>query len=764
MQSNNEHTRSVFARRMLWVAVATVALGIADGLRREPPTLLAAVGVLEQFTGPTSSQPLALTANGAFLVAANPDNNSVSFFDVRSDRNRRVATVPVQTEPWGVAFLPNGSKAFVANTVSGTVSIMRTNIANGVIRRPHAHVAVGTEPYGLALTPNGTKLYVTNARSGNVSVIDTATEVVVNTIAVGPEPRGLAITNDGDGDDEDETVYVTQFLSSLVAGKIDGADDAKAGHVIAISAATDTVITDVVLNPIADTGFKAAGDALARIAPGTDFTFTTGAYPNQLNSLGIKGGFAYVPNTGASPNGPVRFDVNTHSLLSVLNRSTQTDANQTINMHLAVAQQTGLPKLFITQPWAIAFKNAADEGYVVSAASNIVVKVAVDPADGSAEVQSNPLDPTRVLQVKVGKNPRGIVVNDTDTRAYVMNYVSRDVSVLDLTGAVETVMATIPSASLPTPGTVADTIHIGKELYNTSVGEFDPAPSTTTPIVGRMSNNGWGGCSACHSPFGLSDNVVWIFPAGPRRTISQHQDFDQTDPTRSLMRVLNWSANRDEQEDFELNIRAVSGGQGIIVQADGVTPATDVVDLTPLASGGRTQLEVRGVGGWDAIKAFVQFGIRSPISPVLDTDPDVIGGRALFISANCQQCHGGPQWTSSRVRFTPPPDPSQVVAGQVIAELRQVGTFDPTLFNEVRQNAAPPLGADGFVPPSVLSIHAFAGTFFHGGAASSLDDVLNNVTHRSAGTGGVDTLTNAADRSKVVDFLLSIDAATIPIP
>jgi cytochrome c peroxidase len=170
------------------------------------------------------------------------------------------------------------------------------------------------------------------------------------------------------------------------------------------------------------------------------------------------------------------------------------------------------------------------------------------------------------------------------------------------------------------------------------------------------------------------------------------------------------------------------------------------------------------VGGWDAIKAFVQFGIRSPISPVLDTDPDVIGGRALFISANCQQCHGGPQWTSSRVRFTPPPDPSQVVAGQVIAELRQVGTFDPTLFNEVRQNAAPPLGADGFVPPSVLSIHAFAGTFFHGGAASSLDDVLNNVTHRSAGTGGVDTLTNAADRSKVVDFLLSIDAATIPIP
>src|SRR5205807_246059 len=61
------------------------------------------------FSGPTSSQPLALTADDAFLVVANPDNNSVSFFDMRFDRNRRLATVPVQIEPNGVAILPNGS-------------------------------------------------------------------------------------------------------------------------------------------------------------------------------------------------------------------------------------------------------------------------------------------------------------------------------------------------------------------------------------------------------------------------------------------------------------------------------------------------------------------------------------------------------------------------------------------------------------------------------------------------------------------------------
>lgn len=718
---------------------------------------------LNVFAGPTSSQPLALSADGAFLVVANPDNNSVTFFDLRSDRNRRVAEVPVQGEPNGVAFLPNGSKAYVANTVSGTVSVIKTNIANGVVARPSKHIVVGTEPYGLALTPNGRKLYVTNARSNSVSVIDTATDTVVNTISnVGFEPRGLAISNDGDGDDTDETVYVTQFLSLPVAGKVDGADDAKVGKVTVLSTSTDSIVTEATLQPLADSGFKANGDALARIAPGANFTFTTGAYPNQLNGIGIKNGFAYVPNTGASPNGPVRFDVNTHSLLSVLDGSNHLDAGLTLNMHTAVRDQTSTPKLFITQPWALAFKHLADEGYVVSAASNIVVKLAVDGQSGAPSVLSDPTDSARVLQIKVGKNPRGIVVNGADTRAYVMNYVSRDVSVINLTAIPEAVMATLKSTNMPAVGTQADIVHIGKELYNTSVGEFDPATPAGAPITGRMSNNGWGSCAACHSPFGLTDNVVWIFAAGPRRTIPQHTDFDLTDSTRSIQRILNWSAIFDEEEDFELNIRNVSGGAGLIVQADGVTPDAAVAAFTP-ASANRNQLKVRGVGGWDAIKAFEKFGIRPPISPVAKSEPDVLAGRALFTSANCQQCHGGPQWTSGRLRYTPPPSAAQVVGGQIIGELRKVGTFDASFFNEVRATATAPLGADGFVPASLLSLFAFPKTFLHNGAAKSLDEVLNNVTHRSAGTSGVDTLSNPADRAKIVRFLQSIDAATAPL-
>lgn len=711
-----------------------------------------------RFAGPTSSQPIALSADGSLLAAVNPDKNTVSFFDVAGDRNERIERLDTMTEPWGVAVAPDGIKTWVANTVSGTVTVIRRN-PQGVFR-VKSQIVVGTEPYGLALTPNGSRLYLTNARSNTVSVIDTASDTVVATIPVGPEPRGLAISNDGDADDLDETVYVTHFLSLLAPGKSAGADDAKTGRVSVIPTASNMVASTVLLNPIASTRFKASGDALARIPPGPDFTFTTGAYPNQLNGIAIHGGFAFVPSTGVSPNGPVRFDVNVQSLLSVIDRAGNFDAGATKNLQQAVALQPNPLRRFITVPWAIAFEHASNQGWVVSAASDIVVKIVVDPANGSASVRRDPADQSRVLEIPTGKNPRGIVVNADDTRAYVMNYISRDVTVVDLTTAPESVLATMKSERLPLARNREARILLGKELYNTSVGVFERPAAGQPPIVGRMSSEGWGSCSSCH-PFGLSDGTTWIFHSGPRRTIAQHADFDPNDETRQ--RPLGWSAIFDEEQDLELYIRNVSGGLGLLVLDDGITPDPNVVAFDP-PNAGRKQLRVRGMNALKAIKTYVQFGIRAPISPVSKTDPDVLAGRALFQAANCQSCHGGPLWSSALVRFTPPPAAGLIVNGQIVGELRNVGTFDAGAFNEVRQNAAAPLGASGFVPPSLLSVFASPEGFLHNGAAPTLGDVLNNVTHRSAGTGGVDTLSNAADRAKLVSFLKSIDAASVPIP
>jgi hypothetical protein len=225
-------------------------------------------------------------------------------------------------------------------------------------------------------------------------------------------------------------------------------------------------------------------------------------------------------------------------------------------------------------------------------------------------------------------------------------------------------------------------------------------------------------------------------------------------------RVLNWSAVRDEIQDFELNIRAVSGGEGLI--RDGGA----VVNLNPTANTGRDP-------DLDAIAAYIAFGIRAPISPLRlrnvgsgQQDPDVAAGRALFAAANCQQCHGGPNWTRSRVFFTPPPVSETIVGGQLVALLSQVGTFDPAAFNEVRAAGTTIVtanGALGFNVPSLVSAHAGA-PYFHSGSAPTLDDVMTNVTHRSSGTGGVDTLTNPSDRARLVKFLRTIDSATTTFP
>ena len=118
--------------------------------------------------------------------------------------------------------------------------------------------------------------------------------------------------------------------------------------------------------------------------------------------------------------------------------------------------------------------------------------------------------------------------------------------------------------------------------------------------------------------------------------------------------------------------------------------------------------------------------------------------------------------------FTPPPvaPPETITAGQLTRFLFNVGTFDPAAFNEVRPNGAAfatANGALGINIPSLVSVGAGA-PYFHSGSAPSLGNVLDNVTHRSAGTGGVDTLSSAADRALLVRFLQTIDLSTPIFP
>jgi YVTN family beta-propeller protein len=565
-----------------WCALALRALvvfGCFAGAGA-PETVLA-----QTSQGPRQSSPIALTRDNTRLVNVNPDANSVSVFDVTVNPPNKLAEITVGTDPESVAVHPDGVKAYVANAFDGSVS--RLNLTTLTVA---ATIPVGAEPMGVALSPNGTRLYVANAASNSLSVINTATDAVVATVdlsAFGTSPRAIAVTNNGDANDTDETIFVALFFAQLRPGKTflqETEDDQREGRVVALSAATNTPLgapNPVLLEPIANTGFNSNGQlspgpgqvpAVPSTNPQT-FTTPTGAFPNQLAAIALHPTVAkaYVVSTGASPNGPLRFNVMNQGLVSVFdtglrteNLAAQTDPNVRRTAPLNLNQGINLgttpaPRLFLTNPVAMTWRPDGSDAWVVIQNSDLVVRLTID-ANGIPTV-NNPLvaGPSTLVRVDLeavaagqiaGKAPRGIVLNSTGTRAFVANFVSRSVTAINIANPTAPVIdATFASTAGPAPG-INTVVQQGAELFFTGRGP-----------QGRMSQESWGGCIVCH-PNGRTDNVTWQFDAGPRQTIPLDGTFNKAN--FADQRALNWSAVRDEIHDFELNTRGVFGGRGLI--------------------------------------------------------------------------------------------------------------------------------------------------------------------------------------------------------
>jgi YVTN family beta-propeller protein len=744
--------------------------------------------------GPSNSGPIQISPDDKTVWVANPETNSVAAFNVAGDKKELLADIGVGKEPRNLAISPDGKRVFVANAGEDTLSVIDTSTL------PYTRlgsVKVGTEPYGLAFTPNGRRLYVANARSNTVSVVDPGTLKVVKTITdVGQEPRGLAITNNGN--DKDDVDRAGVFNGSILIG----ADDYKEGRVAVIATATNTVTKQAVLNPMLDTGFKSNGSSLKKLAPKFDaagkpvFDVVTGAFPNMLQAVAIKGNRAYLPNTCASPDGPVRFNVNMQSCLAVLDTSTDAEgtaagAVQTINMNRGINFEVGDPtderkRLFLAVPWAVAFKNNANEGYAVSLSSNVVVKVALD-AEGTPTINAPKQagDPGAIVRILVGQGPRGIVINGADTRAYVTNENSRDISVIDL--ATDKVINTFASAALPTAGSDDAKRLIGKAVFDSSTGVklaalSSPALSGEVPTSPpRLSNEGWGSCVACHG-FGRTDNVVWSFGSGLRRTVSLHATFSPTDT--SDIKLLNHSAINNEVQDFQNNMLDVSGA-GEVKDAAGLVIGGLILDATGHTAGG---FDGSGAGGskpplkaanagrspqLDALAFYVATAVKTPSSP-LSAEPassatgqQTQRGRELFALANCASCHGGAGWASGRFNRLPAVLTATLDQGVpvTVEVLREVGTFNAADANEVKQNGTPGAGALGFNPPSLLGAFGLA-PYLHNGSAQTLADVMALKKHRTSGLllGAPDPFDDAAKRADIVMFLESVDASTVPFP
>jgi len=791
------------------------------------------------FDAPTTSSPITMSQDKQFIWVVNPDDGSVSVLGDLDSNPRLLKTVKnVGREPQAVA-LDTTNHAYVVSPPNNGVFVIDITSANvntfNAVARP-TPLVTGAEPWNLVASPDGQRIFVANSGQDTITVIRTDTQTVVGSVDlrnsacnVGDpnrhfQPRGLAVTLDN------QRLYVTRFLSFTKPGGVQGDDNGKEGIVCQLNipaaiAQLPTVAGPIALAPL-ETGFRidANGDGAAD---------ATAAYPNQLQSVVIRGNQAYLPNIAASPSKPLRFNVDTQAFVNVIDNAAtgapaDASAAKFLNLHLgARVPEVGKTRLFFANPWAMAFttQSGVGNGYVVSAGSDLLVKVGVD-ADGKLSftggvsttryIDLNDPDVAATAGDNAGKNPLGIVIRNN--KAFVMNNISRNVSLVNLdTDAVERVIRT---AALPAAGSFDEQLLVGEEVFFASRGIFEaPAGQTATvSLADRLSSEGWQTCGSCHFA-GLTDGVVWQFVPGPRKSIPMNSTWSPHNPDDQ--RLLNYSAFFDEVQDFEINVRNVSGpgvlaapingsnqdpNHGLIISdTNNVNFAPAVVNGFALPNAGRPQLLVRLPGSnttWpalDAMKEWVRFGIRTPEGALTTTElgntagalntNDVRAGRRLFFQANCQQCHGGTKWTVSNKDFVSPPAaaeiatetgaPNNAFAGQYLNRfLSNINSFNLGVAGqgnnignnvgavEVAANGQIGLGKDhngdgkgnGFNIPSLLAIYAVP-PYYHNGACETLACVLTNQTHRNAG-GGQDILSDPNKQAQLITWLQTLDAET----
>ena len=153
------------------------------------------------------------------------------------------------------------------------------------------------------------------------------------------------------------------------------------------------------------------------------------------------------------------------------------------------------------------------------------------------------------------------------TRGYANNEANFSVTSMNIEdGFCLTLQLDIDSAEPPNPGSFEHAVLVGKLAFFTALGIPDN-DIFGTPIrdfvprnfKGKQSKDAWSSCGSCH-PDGLADGVTWIFGTGPRQTKPLDGMFSKQNPDDQGL--LNWSAIRGSNTDFNNNSRGVQGGCG----------------------------------------------------------------------------------------------------------------------------------------------------------------------------------------------------------
>ncbi len=522
----------------------------------------------------------------------------------------------------------------------------------------------GSKPFGIVMNSGRGVAYVTLQGTGQLIELDLSSGAVLRTVDAGPWATGLGVDPSG------ERIFVTRFISPQAHGEVVELD------------AEELTISRV---------FELALD------PGPDTEASARGVPNYLRTVAVSpdGAFAWVPskkdNTvrGVARDGEaLTFETSVRSIVSLLDLNENTeklDARLDLNN-----RSLGL---------SVALSPLGDYAFVGLLGNNAVE--VVDAYDGQIVAGTFGL----------GQAPDGLVLDDAG-HLYVNSFLSRSVFVLDATGILTSTnfsLDIITETVVSTAEKLKPEVLFGKQVFYDAEDE-------------RMSQDGYISCAACHID-GFEDGRVWDFTdrgEGLRNTTSLMSKRG-TGQGR-----LHWSANFDEVQDFEHDIRGPFGGLGFLTDAE-FNEGTRNMPLGDEKAGLSPEL--------DALAAYLTSLDTVNASPLRNSDGTLTEsgwrGLLLFERLECQTCHSGPDFTDSSEGI-----------------VHDVGTISEHSGNRL----GGPL--EGIDTPTLRGIWETA-PYLHDGSAATLYEVL--IDRNASELHGATLDLTQSELDDLVSYMLQID-------
>ncbi|MEM1247498.1 MAG: Ig-like domain-containing protein [Acidobacteriota bacterium] len=582
---------------------------------------------------PSSSSPIACQGATRRVWTVNPDNDTVTA--LHADTGNVLLEVPVCKDPRSVAVA--GGEVWVSCFDEDEIAVLDEASGGELVR---LQLGYGSGPQGLLFSPNGQTAYVALESRGEVLRLDRSSRTETGRTFLGPTPRALAITGDG------SRLLVTRFLSPEFRGEV-----------WELNASSLSLVRTLDIP-------KFGGDQHR------DTTADGRGVANELAAVSIDpyGDFAWVAAKkvnvdGGTLNGEDIDQDNTVRNLLVLIDLQSGDVVRAHDVDNSASSS------------AVAFSPLGDYAFVALQGNGevLVLDALLDPATTLGGL---------VTRIAVERAPQGLCADASSESLFVKNFLSRSVSIADLSGLLQNGASTVPTEVVTTVGNERLSAQVlrGKQLFYDA---GDP----------RMSAEGYLSCATCHLD-GAHDGRVWDFT-------SRGEGLRNTTTLRgrggTLQGNVHWSANFDEIHDFENDIRGPFGGQGFLSNSD--FAATENPLGTPKA-GLSPDL--------DALAAYVtSLGHQSvPRSPYRNGDGTLTvsasRGAASFAALGCNSCHGGSELTDSTLGT---------------ATLHDVGTLRSSSGSRLGQSLS------GIDTPSLLGVWNGA-PYLHDGSAKSLEDVF----------------------------------------